>query len=401
MSLLGTVAEKNAQPDYDVILIGGGLVGSACALALRDSGLRVALIESAPPPALPQDDSWDSRIYAISPGNASFLARLGVWDAMDARRITPIEEMRVWGDDGVSRLDFSAYESGTATLGYIVESRLMQQALWDALQAVPQITLLSPAYCASLDLQDDQASLTLTDGRVLTARLMVGADGGTSWTRRQTGLGVTTSDYRQMGVVANFAVEKPHGNIARQWFREDGILAWLPLPENRISIVWSTAPSHAAELLSLTPEALAQKVAQAGNAVLGGLRLLTPAAAFPLRLQNAERMAVPRLALVGDAAHLVHPLAGQGVNLGFHDADCLARVLLARGPQADVGDYALLRRYVRARQMDIKVMQVTTDSLHTLFSSNVPGIGALRNWGMSFTNRQQWLKRRLIAHAMT
>jgi ubiquinone biosynthesis UbiH/UbiF/VisC/COQ6 family hydroxylase len=217
----------------------------------------------------------------------------------------------------------------------------------------------------------------------------------------QAGLGVTTSDYRQMGVVANFAAEKPHGNIARQWFREDGILAWLPMPGNRISIVWSTAPGHAAELVSLAPEVLVQKVAQAGNDALGQLQLLTPAVAFPLRLQNAEVMARPRLALVGDAAHLVHPLAGQGVNLGFHDAECLARVLTERGLQADVGDYGLLRRYARARQMDIKAMQVTTDSLHTLFSSDLPGIGTLRNWGMSFTNRQQWLKRRLIAHAMT
>ena len=389
------------QPDFDVILIGGGLVGAACALALQQSGLRLALVESAVPPTLPQDGSWDSRIYAISPGNAAFLSRLGVWEALDQRRITPIEEMRIWGDDGASRLDFSAYEAGVATLGYIVESRLMQAGLWARLQDIPEITLVSPASCASLDLQDDYARLTLTDGRTLTSRLAIGADGGGSWTRAQAGIVVTTSDYRQMGVVANFAVEKPHGNIARQWFREDGILAWLPLPGNRISIVWSTSAGHAKTLLALTPEALAQTVAQAGQEALGSLQVLTPTAAFPLKLQNAEVMARPRLALVGDAAHLVHPLAGQGVNLGFHDAECLARVLIERGLQSDVGDYGLLRRYERARQMDIKAMQATTDSLHTLFNSDLPGVGTLRNWGMRFTNRQQWLKRRLIAHAMT
>ena len=389
------------QTDFDVIVIGGGLVGAACALALKQSGLRLALVETGPAPTLPQDDSWDSRIYAISPGNAAFLSRLGAWESLDQQRIAPIEEMRIWGDDGSSQLDFSAYEAGAATLGYIVESRLMQAGLWGCLQNIPEITLINPARCVRLDLQDDQARLTLEDGRALASRLVIGADGGGSWTRAQAGISVMTSDYRQMGVVANFAVEKPHHNIARQWFRDDGILAWLPLPGNRISIVWSTAPSHANALLALAPEALAQTVAQAGQEALGSLQVLTPAAAFPLKLQNAEVMAMPRLALVGDAAHLVHPLAGQGVNLGFHDAEGLAHTLIERGLQSDAGDYGLLRRYERARQMDIKAMQATTDSLHTLFSSDLPGAGTLRNWGMRFTNRQQWLKRRLMAHAMT
>lgn len=390
-----------AQPDFDVILIGGGLVGAACALALQQSGLRLALVESAVPPVLPQDEGWDSRIYAISPGNAAFLSRLGVWQALDQRRIAPIEEMRIWGDDGTSRLDFSAYETGVASLGYVVESRLMQAGLWSGLQHSAEVTLLSPARCASLDLQHEHARLTLEDGRMLTSALVIGADGANSWSRAQAGISVTTSDYRQMGVVANFAAEQPHRNIARQWFREDGILAWLPLPGNRISMVWSTSTGHAATLLALAPEVLAQTVAQAGQEALGGLQVLTPAAAFPLRLQNAEVMVRPRLALVGDAAHLVHPLAGQGVNLGFHDAECLVRVLMERGPQSDVGDYGLLRRYERARQMDVRAMQTMTDSLYALFSSDLPGVGTLRNWGMSFTNRQQWLKRRLIAHAMT
>jgi ubiquinone biosynthesis UbiH/UbiF/VisC/COQ6 family hydroxylase len=389
------------QPDFDIIVIGGGLVGAACALALRDSGLKLALIESAPPPTLPQDASWDSRIYAISPGNAAFLSQLGAWDILDQQRIAPIEEMRVWGDDGSSRLDFSAYETGVTTLGYIVESRQMMVGLWQRLQNTPNVELISPARCENLTLHDDQASLSLADGRTLTSHLVIGADGGNSWTRTQAGLSISTSDYRQMGVVANFATEKPHGNIARQWFRVDGILAWLPLPGNRISIVWSTHPAHAQHLLRLAPEALCAEVAEAGQSMLGTLQLLTPAAAFPLRLQNAEVLVRPRLALVGDAAHLVHPLAGQGVNLGFHDASGLAQVLNARHPQVDAGDYRLLRRYERARQADIKSMQAMTDGLHTLFDSTLPGIATLRNLGMSFTNRQQWLKRLLIAHAMT
>jgi ubiquinone biosynthesis UbiH/UbiF/VisC/COQ6 family hydroxylase len=391
------------QADYDVIVVGGGLVGAACALAIcsEDSGLKVALIESAAQQPLPRDDSWDGRIYAISPGNAAFFARLGVWNAMEQGRITPIEMMRIWGDDGVSQLEFSAYEVGVPALGYIVESRLMQAGLWARLLQMPNIKLINPARCASLTWQDEQALLELSDGGGLSARLIVGADGGKSWTREQAGLGVRTTDYRQMGVVANFATEKPHQHIARQWFREDGILAWLPLPGNRISIVWSTDTEHARWLLSLSSEDLELKVGEAGGGVLGALQMLTPAAAFPLRLQNAEVMVRPRLALVGDAAHLVHPLAGQGVNLGFHDAECLARVLLDRSSQTDAGDYTLLRRYERARKADIMAMQMMTDGLHTLFGSTFPGVGVLRNWGMGFTNRQSWLKKRLMAHAMT
>jgi ubiquinone biosynthesis UbiH/UbiF/VisC/COQ6 family hydroxylase len=389
------------QAEFDVIVIGGGLVGAAFALALQDSGLKLALVESAPPPPLPQDGSWDSRIYAISPGNAAFLSELGVWETMDRQRIMPIEEMRVWGDDGISRLDFSAYETGTASLGFIVESRLMQAALWARLQGLPGIELISPARCTSLSLRDDEACLALGDGRILHSKLIVGADGGNSWTRTQAGLSVTVSDYRQMGVVANFATEKPHGSIARQWFLEDSILAWLPLPGNRISMVWSTSPAHARHLLNLAPEVLCTEVQEAGEAMLGGLQLLTPAAAFPLRLQNAEAVVRPRLALIGDAAHLVHPLAGQGVNLGFHDAKGLAALLHDRHPPADVGNFGLLRRHERARQADVRAMQVMTDSLHTLFGSEIPGIGKLRNLGMSFINRRQWLKRQLVAHAMS
>lgn len=391
----------SAQADFDVIVVGGGLVGAAFALALEGSSLRIALVESGAVPVLPQDAGWDSRIYAISPGNAAFLSRLGVWQALDSERITPIEEMRIWGDDAGAELDFSAYEAGAASLGFIIESRLMLAGLWQRLQSVPEVTCFNGASCAALEIRDEAALLTLEDGPILSARLIVGADGAGSWVRRHTGLRVETSDYRQLGVVANFATERPHNNIARQWFRDDGILAWLPLPGNRISMVWSTSAAHSQALLALTPAELACQVSQAGQMALGAFEVLTPAAAFPLRLQNAESMAVPRLALIGDAAHLVHPLAGQGVNLGFHDAECLARLLCERGLQADAGDYGLLRRFERARQMDIKAMQVMTDSLHTLFSSDWPGLGMLRNWGMKFTNRQQWLKRRLMVHAMT
>lgn len=388
----------SSSVDYDAIIIGGGLVGAAAALALSHAGLRLALVEAASPIPLP-DSGWDSRIYAISPGNARFLDSLGVWHTQDQQRISPIESMHIWGDGG-SQLVFDAYDANVPVLGYILESRQLQHTLWAKLQSLPNIALLCPAQCAELTWQQQHASLALADGRMLSARLIVGADGGTSWARAQAGIGVEIDDYRQMGVVANFTTELPHRNTARQWFINGSILAWLPLPGNRISMVWSTATAHAQQLLGMSADALCEVVAQAGGNQLGAMALEAPAAAFPLRLQSAEVLAKPRLALIGDAAHLVHPLAGQGVNLGFHDVAALARIMTERGVQADVGDYFLLRRYERSRKADIAAMQAVTHGLHGLFSSELPGVAKLRNWGMNFTNRQRWLKQRLMAQAI-
>lgn len=385
--------------DFDVIVIGGGLVGAASALALSRIGLRLALVEAGEAPVLPQDGSWDARIYAISPGNVRFLASLGAWQHQDSSRTVPIEAMHIWGDAG-AKLEFTADEASVPDLGTIAESRVMQQALWAEVEANSDIARFCPARCQRLEFFQDRAELELADGTMLSARLIVGADGGSSWSRLQAGISTNTYDYAQMGVVANFETTLPPRNVARQWFRHDGILAWLPLPGRRMSMVWSTDHAHAKELLAMSPEHLCDKVAEAGGRLLGDMALLTPAAAFPLRLQNAEVLVKPRLALVGDAGHLVHPMAGQGVNLGFHDVVELAQVLHQRGAQQDVGDYTLLRRYERARKFDIAAMQAMTTGLHALFGSDWPGAGKLRNLGMAFTNRQQWLKRRLMAHAM-
>lgn len=383
--------------DLDVVIIGGGLVGASLAAALKSSGLSIGLLESQP--ADTGKAGWDSRIYAISPGNAAFLADCGAWQHLDMGRVQPVSAMRVFGDEG-AELDFSAYQIGAPELNFILENRMLQQALWQELQQQDNLTLFHPARCASLAWHDDNAQLTLADGRELRARLVVGADGPDSWVRQQAGIHASATPYQQHGVVANFSVEKPHHGTAFQWFQPDGILALLPLPQQMVSMVWSVSPEKSADLLGLPHEELCAQVAAASHYTLGEMTLVTPPAAFPLRLLNLPHIIAPRLALVGDAAHNVHPLAGQGVNLGFRDARELARVLSQRGAQTDCGDAHLLRRYERARREDIVSMQLVTDALKHLFNNSNPLLRSLRNLGLGLTNRLTPLKKLLARHAL-
>ena len=382
---------------FDSIIVGAGLVGASLARALRSSGLRLALIETHFI-ADAKQSGWDNRIYAISPGAASFLENCGVWQSLDSQRITRIMEMRVHGDDGVSHLNFSAYECGLPELAFIVENRLLQQSLWRDLAVQENLKLFCPAQCSALEWAPDHIALRLADGTKLESRLVVGADGGDSWVREHAGITVKRRHYGQLGVVANFETELPHCNIAFQWFRDDGVLAYLPLPGNRISIVWSTAEDNAKMLLELPLAEFCRQAASAGQHVLGELRLMTSPVAFPLKFLRVERMVNPRIALIGDAAHVVHPLAGQGVNLGFQDARVLAETLINRGVHSDCGDYHLLRRFERARKEHILAMQFTTHGLQQLFG--LPWLSGLRNWGLRLTNNLPLIKRILVQRAL-
>ena len=382
--------------EFDIVIIGGGLVGASLASALGNSGLRLALVEGQPLPSL--DSGWDSRIYAFTPGNVDFLKECGAWQRLDASRVQQVEEMRVFGDTG-SRLNFSAYEIGAPELAFIMESRLLQHALWEGLQKQDNLTLLQLAQCAEMKLQEDNALLKLKDGREIRAKLIVGADGRDSWARNQTLMPEVPTPYHQHGVVANFNTSKTHRGIAYQWFTPDSILALLPLPGKRISIVWSVSPEKSAELLALTHEEFCARVSEASNHTLGELQVITPPAAFALRVLNLAHLTKPRLALIGDAAHNVHPLSGQGVNLGLRDVRELVKVLLQRGA-LDCGDLRLLRRYEKARQSDIMSMQLTTDTLKNLFVNDNPLLRTLRNAGLAATNKIVPLKKMLIRHAL-
>lgn len=383
---------------FDILIVGGGLVGAAFAHALRDSDLTIGLLEARPPaaPSLAPDD-WDARVYAVSPGNAAFLAQ--AWQDLPAERLCPIGKMDVRGDRDNTGLTFDALAAGRAELGWILESRQLQYALWQHISRQANLALITGQRGQTLQFSADQASLTLDNGDSLSARLIIGADGAQSWVRQQAGIGINARPYQQKGVVANFNCAKPHGNIARQWFRQDGILAWLPLAGQRISIVWSCFDEQADTLLAMDHAAFTEAVATAGQHSLGQLQLITPPAGFPLRLMRADSWVAPRLALIGDAAHNVHPLAGQGVNLGFQDAAVLAAVLKQRESGRDCGELGLLRRYERARQEDTLAMQTVTDNLQKLFNNSSRLLGELRNNGLQLVEQQNWLKRTLMRHA--
>ena len=381
---------------FDVVIVGGGLAGLSLACALRDTRLKIALVENRAPI---RAEGWDARVYAISPANAGFLQGIGAWKHLDSERIAPIHAMNIHGDGG-AQLDFSAYESGVSQLGWILESSLMACELWENVKRQGNLTLLCPASPSSIEMSDDAARLSLSDGKTLSAKLLIGADGRDSWVRQTVGLPATNTPYDEMGLVANFECTRPHHGTARQWFRDDGVLAWLPLPGNRISMVWSTPDDHAKELLALPADELCARVSAAGGHELGKLKLLSPAAAFPLRLMRVPRTIAPRLALIGDAAHGIHPLSGHGINLGYQDAKVLADLLTSASEWQDIGDERLLRRYQRARREETLLMQTTTHTLRRLFRENLPGLKQLRNIGMNLTNALPVLKNQLVRYAL-
>lgn len=383
----------------DVLIIGAGLVGASLAAALQGHGVEVALLDAGFPGA-PVPGDWDTRIYAISPGSRDFLQSGGAWPLIPADRIARVEAMEVHGDDTAAMIRFSAYQAGLRELCCIVESRAIQHALMSVIDSAGEVACLFGARPASLAVDDRCAQVDLEDGRRIEARLVVGADGAHSWVRESLGIDARIRPYNQQGVVANFDTERPHGDIARQWFRNDGVLALLPLPGNRVSMVWSTWNAAAERLLCLESDSLAREVESASAQELGELRLLSPARGFPLRWMRASESVRPRVALVGDAAHNVHPLAGQGVNLGFQDASMLVDVILGRGAQDDCGDFRLLRRYARARSEPVAVMQAATDALQRLFNNDVPGLRWLRNAGLKLTNGVVPVKSLFVAHAL-
>ena len=392
--------------DFDVLIGGGGMVGAAvAALLVTDPGargLRVALVETDPSTMPLPGEPAELRVSALSRASERLLRAVGAFDLLSARPPCPYSRMRVWDaasePDGTSALVFDAADLGEANLGLIAENRAIAAALVTvALRA--GVTLLR-APLTAFEPGADAASVTVGE-RVVHAGVVVAADGAQSALRELAGIAVQRRPYPQRAIVAHLLCERPHGGEARQRFLPEGPLALLPMADGSVSLVWSTTPERADELLAMDDGAFAGAVTQASGGVLGELRTGSRRQAFPLSRDHAARYAATRIALVGDAAHTVHPLAGQGVNLGFLDAATLVDTLLAgRTRGEDVGDRAVLDRYSRARRLDNLVVAAAMEGLYRLFGASHPVVGLARRTGLGLVGRSAYARRRLMQEAL-
>ncbi|MCX7901248.1 MAG: FAD-dependent monooxygenase [Burkholderiaceae bacterium] len=386
----------------DVAVVGAGVVGLAVALACAQMGLSVTLIGPATRShRAAEADVFDARIYALSPASVGLLQQLRVWAQVDAARVQPVARMRVFGDTG-AELKFDAYSAAVERLATIVEEAELIRVLAAACAYTPRLQRVEAEFSGYALAEN---SIRVVFGRsALRAQLLVGADGARSAVRAAAGIPAEEFAYGQTAVVANFAAQRPHDGTAFQWFTDEGVVALLPLPDlaggAAVSLVWSAPHPIARALLALTPQELALRVGQRCGMRLGTLAPLGPVHSFPLIRLTAARLIAPRVALVGDAAHVIHPLAGQGLNLGLGDVSTLAAVLSQRESFREIGDPVLLRRYERARAEPVALMRATTDALVRLFSADNPLLRLARNAGLLVVDSLLPLKRTLILHAI-
>ena len=373
------------------LIAGGGPVGLALACALR--GFDVHVIEPGVPQAPPE--ALDLRVLALSPGARDFLRDIGAWERLDSARIALVKRMEIFGDGG-ARLAFSSRPG--AALAWIVEANRLSAALREQLESLGIAVHRHRA--TGFGAQASGAWAALENGERLEGELLVGADGPDSQVRLATGIAFEEKPYPEAAIVAHFETGEAHGAVARQWFRDDGVLAWLPLPGKRISIVWSAPTHHAEAFMAEAPEDFARRVEAAGGGALGTMKLISPLGRFALRSIEVAEPVAPGVALVGDSAHAIHPLAGQGVNLGFRDALVLAETLASRTAVERPGDLRVLRRYARARREDVTAMHFVTQGLDRLFASGGPGARVFRNLGLRLVDSQDWAKAALADRAM-
>jgi 2-polyprenylphenol 6-hydroxylase len=383
--------------DYDILIAGGGMVGGTLACALGGSGLRVGVIE--PQTVAATEKGPGLRVSAITLASQTVFENVGAWADMRAQRAAPVEAMRIWEDNSI--LNFDSAEIGEPCLAWIIENSVMVAALAARMGQFPNIEVLSPARVATAQFGDEEVSVRLEDGRALQTKLLVGADGADSRVRRAAGIDWTRHDLGQSAIVALVQTERPHARTAWQHFLATGPLAFLPLADpQQVSIVWSADTARAAELMHLDNAAFNTELQAAFGDHLGSVQLASERAAIPLALGFARDYSTQRVALIGDAAHTVHPLAGQGVNLGILDAATLAEILLvAAGQKRDLGAYAVLRRYERARKGADVGMQAVTGGFRYLFGSHLPGLHVLRDAGLRFTEQLPPLKDYLMRRA--
>jgi len=393
------------QIQSNICVIGNGAVGKAAALGFAQAGQSVTLL--SPPggggDAASAAASWDVRVYALNHVAHDLLTSLKVWQALDASRVAAVDAMDVKGDGAqAGNLVFDAYGARTGALAWIVEDSNLGGALDAALKFAPNLRVVT-GRAVELHTDSQASRVHLDNGDVLEASLVVGADGAQSWVRGQCDIGIDYRSYGQRAIVTNFECDKPHHGTAFQWFTaSEGIVALLPLPGQRVSLVWSAPELLAQTLLGESLTQMAERLTALSGERLGQLRPVQPelVKAFPLTLMRPHSIVAPRVALVGDAAHVVHPLAGHGMNLGFADVNALIQAVAEREPHRDCGDERVLGRYARARKEDIFLMQLATDGLERLFSTDFEPVRIARNLGLNLVNKLPVLKRALISHAM-
>jgi 2-octaprenylphenol hydroxylase len=388
-----------------VCIVGNGPIAKTAALGFAQAGHTVTLLAPSGPDAAAAsgEQPWDARVYALNHTAHSLLSSLKVWDALDQSRIAPVDSMVVNGDGAQpGDLAFDAFGAHVGALAWIVEDRNLNQALDAALKFAPGVTQVN-GRASAIATTASGATVQLDGGASIDCALLVGADGGQSWVRGQCDIGIDYRSYHQRAIVTNFSCTKPHHGAAFQWFTgQEGIVALLPLPGERVSLVWSAPDALADTIMNETLSELAVRLSLLCEEQLGALRPLLPEVVkdVPLTLIRPHTIVAPRVALVGDAAHVVHPLAGHGMNLGFADVAALLAAVAAREEQRSIGDERVLARYARARKEDILLMQLATDGLARLFGTDLEPVRIVRNLGLNLLNKLPMIKRRLMTHAM-
>ena len=397
----------------DIVMVGAGLVGLSAAIALAMVHKKVVLIE----PKLisrhkenleksteitiekTEYTDWDARVYALTPGSIAWLESIGVWAFIDKSRLGTVSQMQLWANDKIEPLILKDSDVHLNKLGLIIENKNLMQALWQQINKL-DVTIIKHADLDKLDYSTaNKITLTLNNAQTITANLIVAADGVSSWVRTQTNVGVVIKSYDQTAIIANFKVDISHQNIANQWFKSHDTLALLPLADGLVSMVWSVANLKAAQLLSISPEHLAEEVFKHSRGILGQLTPLGQAHSFALNQQTANHLIANRIVFVGDSAHQVHPLAGQGVNLGFRDVMQLQQLITKVHAMQDIGEHSFLRRFERNRRADIAAINTLTSGLDWLFSREYGTLNAGINWGFAQINKQSIVKKLLIQAA--
>jgi 2-octaprenylphenol hydroxylase len=412
---------KASISDFDLVIVGSGIAGSALACALGDSPLRIAVIEAqALPTAWPSTaadiHTYDARVSALTPASREFLNTIAVWSLIEKARLSPYSRMHVWDAEGTGSIDFNAADVGQPALGHIVENRITIAALLSRLASCSNISVLDAVSLQSLQTGSQTGhaepayryQLALDNGQCLRARLVVGADGANSLIRRLGDFKTREWDYGHLAIVSTVETEKPHQATAWQRFLPQGPLAFLPLSvadsgnaQRFSSIVWSAETAYGEELMALSDEAFCKALGEAFEWRLGAIRQIARRSAFPLRQRHAISYVKPGLALVADAAHTIHPLAGQGINLGLQDVKVLAEELLRACQRGqDIGSLDILNRYQRRRKGDNLAMMAVMEGFKRLFAEPALPVRWLRNTGMRELNAQPLLKRQIIKQAM-